>query len=141
MISVVAVTTGLSLSTTVIVVVHVTSGLIPSVAVQVTIVSPSGSTSPAIVAVLFKSLVMLTLQLSVAVASNSVPCTVYSQTPESVFLVSLATQVITGAILSITLTVIGNALFTVLPFTSLILICRLFIPISAQVKVLFARPP
>ena len=74
--------TGASLSSTVMVIEHTSVLPLPSSTVQVTTVSPSGSTSPAIVAVPVRSLVrVVVIQLSVNVASNSVPCTVYSHTP------------------------------------------------------------
>src|SRR5690606_11848881 len=65
------------------------------------------------VAVPLKSLVMLpSVQLSVNVASNSVPTTVYSHTPGSVSLVASTIQVITGASLSSTvITVVQVALW------------------------------
>ena len=65
---------GSSLSSTVMVVVHISVCPFPSSTVQVTIVSPKGSTAPAIVAVPVKSLVIVAdIQLSVNEASNSAP--------------------------------------------------------------------
>src|SRR5690606_3052581 len=69
---------GSSLSSTVITVEQVAVCPLPSSTVQTIVVSPFGSISPAIEAVPFKSFVIVPLvQLSVKVASNSVPTTVY----------------------------------------------------------------
>ena len=68
---------GSSLSSTVITVEQVSICPLPSSTVHTTVVSPNGSTTPAIVADEFKSFIMTPLiQLSVKVASNSVPTTV-----------------------------------------------------------------
>ena len=113
---------------------------LPSSNVKVTVsvpVAPHKSLKPVLLLVTVAEQLSvpekLTNQAANAPLGSAVPshCTVLSA--------GAFTQV--GTRLSITLTVIGNALFTVFPFTSLILICLLFIPISAQVKVLFARPP
>src|SRR5690606_9774177 len=94
---------GASLSSIVITVVQVVVWPLPSSTVHTTVVSPVGSTSPARVSVPLRSLVMLpSAQLSVNVASNSVPTIVYSHTPASVSRVASATQVIKGASLSST---------------------------------------
>src|SRR5690606_40270995 len=94
---------GASLSSTVITVVQVAVWPLPSSTIHTTVVIPFGSTSPARVAVPLRSLVMLpSAQLSVNVASNSVPTIVYSHTPASVSRVASAAQVIIGASLSST---------------------------------------
>src|SRR5690606_11035490 len=76
---------GASLSSTVITVVQVAVWPLPSSTIHTTLVIPFGSISPAMVAVPLRSLVIVPLvQLSVNVASNSVPTTVYWQRPRSV---------------------------------------------------------
>ena len=93
------------MSSIVITLVQVAVWPLPSSTIQMIVVSPFGKISPAMVSVPFKSLVMLPLvQLSVKVASNSVPITVYSHSPRSVSRVSSATQIITGSSLSKTVT-------------------------------------
>ena len=127
--------TGSWLSSTVITVVQVAVWPFPSSTVQITVVSPFGSTSPAKVAVLLKLFVIVPLgQLSVKVASNSVPTIVYWQVSKSVLRVALGTQVITGAILSSIVTVVVQ--LEELPLASVTVKVTVFSPMLLQSNVL-----
>src|SRR5690606_37950699 len=107
---------GASLSSIVITVIQVAVCPLPSFTVQITVVLPEGKISPASVFVPFKLLVIVpSEQLSVKVASNSVPTTVYSHKPASVSRVAFGTQVIIGSSLSSTVITVEQVAVCPLP--------------------------